>query len=85
MIKVERPEAATTPARWGPPFVVDADGEACGSAYFHCCNRGKRSIAVDFSTSEDGRATIRRLAGERDVVIENFKVGGLTKFGLDYD
>ena len=82
VVKVERPEVGDDTRAWGPPFVVDAKGEACGAAYYHCCNRGKRSLAIDFE-SEDGRATIRRLAGECDVVIENFKVGGLKKFGLD--
>jgi crotonobetainyl-CoA:carnitine CoA-transferase CaiB-like acyl-CoA transferase len=82
VVKVERPEVGDDTRAWGPPFVVDAKGEAWGAAYYHCCNRGKRSLAIDFE-SEDGRATIRRLAGECDVVIENFKVGGLKKFGLD--
>ncbi len=84
VIKVERPEVGDDTRAWGPPFVADAKGDAWGSAYYHCCNRGKRSLAVDFE-SEDGRATIRRLVGECDVLIENFKVGGLKKFGLDAD
>jgi crotonobetainyl-CoA:carnitine CoA-transferase CaiB-like acyl-CoA transferase len=84
VIKIERPQVGDDTRAWGPPFVADAKGGAWGSAYYHCCNRGKRSLAVDFE-SEDGRATIRRLAGECDVVIENFKVGGLRKFGLDAD
>ena len=84
VIKVERPEVGDDTRAWGPPFVADAKGGVWGSAYYHCCNRGKRSLAVDFE-SEDGRATIRRLAGECDVLIENFKVGGLRKFGLDAD
>ena len=82
VIKVERPEVGDDTRAWGPPFVADASGEAWGSAYFHGCNRGKSSLAVDFA-SEDGRATIRRLAGECDALIENFKVGGLKTFGLD--
>ena len=82
VIKVERPGVGDDTRAWGPPFVADAKGGVWGSAYYHACNRGKRSLAVDFE-SEDGRATIRRLAGECDVVIENFKVGGLAKFGLD--
>jgi crotonobetainyl-CoA:carnitine CoA-transferase CaiB-like acyl-CoA transferase len=82
VIKVERPGVGDDTRAWGPPFVADARGGVWGSAYYHGCNRGKRSLAVDFE-SEDGRATIRRLAGECDVVIENFKVGGLAKFGLD--
>jgi crotonobetainyl-CoA:carnitine CoA-transferase CaiB-like acyl-CoA transferase len=84
VIKVERPEVGDDTRAWGPPFVADAKGGAWGSAYYHGCNRGKRSLAVDFE-SDNGRATIRRLAGACDVVIENFKVGGLTKFGLDAD
>jgi crotonobetainyl-CoA:carnitine CoA-transferase CaiB-like acyl-CoA transferase len=84
VIKIERPEVGDDTRAWGPPFVADAKSDAWGSAYYHCCNRGKRSLAVDFE-SEDGRAAIRRLAGECDVVIENFKVGGLEKFGLDAD
>jgi len=82
VIKVERPDVGDDTRAWGPPFVADAKGGVWGSAYYHACNRGKRSLAVDFE-SDDGRATIRRLAGECDVVIENFKVGGLEKFGLD--
>jgi crotonobetainyl-CoA:carnitine CoA-transferase CaiB-like acyl-CoA transferase len=82
VIKVERPEVGDDTRAWGPPFVIDAAGQAWGSAYFHGCNRGKSSLAVDFA-SEAGRATIRRLAGECDALIENFKVGGLKTFGLD--
>ena len=81
VIKVESPEGDDT-RRWGPPF-IDADGESA-AAYFHACNRGKRSIVADFST-ERGREIVRRLAQRADVLIENFKVGGLKKFGLDYD
>ncbi len=66
---------------WGPPFVERADG-AREAAYFHACNRGKRSIAVDF-TKPEGQAVVRRLVAGADVVIENFKVGGLVKYGLD--
>jgi crotonobetainyl-CoA:carnitine CoA-transferase CaiB-like acyl-CoA transferase len=83
VIKVERPEVGDDTRTWGPPFVKDAEGHAWGSAYFHCCNRGKSSIAIDFET-EEGRAAIRDLAAQSDVLIENFKVGGLAKYGLDY-
>ena len=69
--------------RWGPPFVRGRDGEALDAAYFHCCNRGKRSVVADLAT-EDGRRFAQRLAGRSDVLIENFRVGGLAKFGLDY-
>jgi crotonobetainyl-CoA:carnitine CoA-transferase CaiB-like acyl-CoA transferase len=82
VIKIERPEVGDDTRAWGPPFVADANGGVWGSAYYHGCNRGKRSLAIDFE-SDDGRATIRRLAGACDVLIENFKVGGLAKFGLD--
>ncbi|MBN2907451.1 MAG: CoA transferase [Rhodobacteraceae bacterium] len=81
VIKVEAPEGDDT-RRWGPPF-VDRDGTA-EAAYFHCCNRGKQSIAADFRTPE-GQALVRDLVAGADIVIENFKVGGLVKYGLDYD
>ncbi len=68
---------------WGPPFVDYADGGR-DAAYFHGCNRGKRSIAVDFSTPE-GREIVLRLAERSDVLIENFKRGGLARYGLDHD
>ena len=80
VIKVEAPEGDDT-RRWGPPF-IDRDGEQ-SAAYFHATNRGKRGITCDFRTSE-GRETVRRLVADADVVIENFKVGGLAKYGLDY-
>lgn len=79
VVKVEAPEGDDT-RRWGPPF-IDRDGER-SAAYFHATNRGKRSVVADFST-EEGRGLVRRLAADADVVIENFKVGGLAKFGLD--
>ena len=84
VVKVERPGAGDDTRGWGPPFVLGADGGHLSSAYFHSCNRGKRSAAVDFETLE-GRETVRRLAAHADVLIENFKVGGLKKYGLDYE
>ena len=81
VLKVESPDGDDT-RRWGPPFVTNADGSR-DAAYFHATNRGKRSVAIDFSTPE-GASKVRELAADADVVIENFKVGGLTKFGLDY-
>jgi len=84
VVKVERKGAGDDTRQWGPPFVDDGAGGHLDAAYFHSCNRGKRSIEADFD-SEEGRALIRRLARNADVVIENFKVGGLKKFGLDYD
>ncbi|MDR3373065.1 MAG: CaiB/BaiF CoA-transferase family protein, partial [Ancalomicrobiaceae bacterium] len=83
VIKVERTGGGDDTRTWGPPFVAGADGGDLGAAYFHAANRGKRSIAVDFE-QERGRDIVRRLASRADVVIENFKVGGLAKYGLDY-
>ena len=83
VIKVERPGTGDDTRGWGPPFVEGANGENLGAAYYHSCNRGKRSIAVDFE-SEDGRRIVRKLAARSDILIENFKVGGLARFGLDY-
>jgi crotonobetainyl-CoA:carnitine CoA-transferase CaiB-like acyl-CoA transferase len=81
VIKVEAPEGDDT-RRWGPPF-VEAEGEKT-AAYFHSANRGKRSIICDFRTAE-GQETVRRLVADADVVIENFKVGGLAKYRLDWE
>jgi crotonobetainyl-CoA:carnitine CoA-transferase CaiB-like acyl-CoA transferase len=83
VIKVERKGAGDDTRGWGPPFVEGKDGQHIGSAYFHAANRGKRSIELDFET-EEGRRLVRKLAAKSDVLIENFKVGGLAKFGLDY-
>ena len=80
VIKVEAPEGDDT-RRWGPPF-IERDGDT-SAAYFHATNRGKKSVTVDFRTPE-GQQTVRRLVADADVLIENFKVGGLTKYGLDY-
>lgn len=81
VVKVESPDGDDT-RRWGPPFVTGPDGDELSAAYFHACNRGKRSIVADFRTDE-GRALVRTLAASADVVIENFKVGGLVRHGLD--
>jgi len=78
VIKVEAPEGDDT-RHWGPPF-VEPEGSA---AYFHGCNRGKRSVVIDFRTAE-GQAALRALVADADILIENFKVGGLAKYGLDY-
>jgi len=80
VIKVEAPEGDDT-RRWGPPF-VEREGDR-SAAYFHSCNRGKRSVTADFRTPE-GQAFVRDLVRDADIVIENFKVGGLVKYGLDY-
>ncbi|WP_333826203.1 CaiB/BaiF CoA transferase family protein [Pinisolibacter sp.] len=84
VIKVERPGAGDDTRHWGPPFVKGADGQDLGAAYYHGCNRGKRSVAIDFEKPE-GAEIVRRLASQADVVIENFKVGGLKKYGLDHE
>lgn len=83
VIKVERKGAGDDTRGWGPPFVEGADGKHIGAAYFHAANRGKRSIEMDFE-SEDGKRIVKKLAARSDILIENFKVGGLAKFGLDY-
>jgi crotonobetainyl-CoA:carnitine CoA-transferase CaiB-like acyl-CoA transferase len=80
VIKIESPEGDET-RRWGPPFVRYKDGGQ-DAAYFHSCNRGKRSIVADFRT-EQGRARVRELSAEADVVIENFRLGDLARYGLD--
>jgi crotonobetainyl-CoA:carnitine CoA-transferase CaiB-like acyl-CoA transferase len=83
VVKVERSKTGDDTRAWGPPFVEGHDGSHIGAAYFHATNRGKRSIECDFE-SEEGRRIVRKLAARSDVLIENFKVGGLAKFGLDY-
>ncbi len=80
VIKVESPEGDDT-RRWGPPFITR--GEDRSAAYFHSTNRGKRSVTADFRSPE-GQALVRDLVASADVVIENFKLGGLAKYGLDY-
>jgi len=82
VIKVERKGAGDDTRGWGPPFVEAENGPHLGAAYFHSANRGKRSIELDFE-SDEGRRIVRKLAARSDVLIENFKVGGLAKFGLD--
>jgi crotonobetainyl-CoA:carnitine CoA-transferase CaiB-like acyl-CoA transferase len=81
VVKVESPEGDDT-RQWGPPFVMTDAGENRSAAYFHACNRGKRSITADFRVKED-QELVQRLAMQADIVTENFKVGGLAKFGLD--
>ena len=83
VIKVERPGSGDDTRRWGPPFVKDAEGNPGDAAYYHSANRGKKSVAIDI-TSAEGQVLVRKLAAEVDVVIENYKVGGLAKYGLDY-
>ncbi|MCL6697981.1 CoA transferase [Sphingomonas sp. NSE70-1] len=80
VIKVEKPGSGDDTRHWGPPWLEHDDQKV--AAYFLAANRGKRSVAIDFAT-EEGAAIVRRMAGDADVVVENFKVGGLKKFGLD--
>ena len=85
VIKVERPDVGDDTRHWGPPFAQNPQGEdTAEAAYFISINRNKRSITVDISTPE-GQDIIRALARDSDVVIENYKVGQLKKYGLDYD
>jgi len=83
VVKVERSGTGDDTRGWGPPFVAGADGSHLGAAYFHATNRGKRSIELDFD-SQAGKRIVTKLAARSDVLIENFKVGSLKKFGLDY-
>ncbi|SNY90770.1 Crotonobetainyl-CoA:carnitine CoA-transferase CaiB [Cohaesibacter sp. ES.047] len=85
VIKIERPETGDDTRGWGPPYLDGPNGrEGSDAAYFACANRNKRSLAIDITSSE-GQALIHRLVAEADVVLENFKVGGLAKYGLDYE
>ncbi|MGY5809174.1 CaiB/BaiF CoA transferase family protein [Rhizobium sp. LEGMi198b] len=81
VIKIESPDGDDT-RHWGPPYIDEGEGKR-SAAYFHACNRGKRSMIADFNSSDDMRA-VRALIASADIVIENFKVGGLKKFALDY-
>jgi len=84
VIKIERPGAGDDTRKWGPPYVKDSDGnDTSESAYYLCANRNKRSLTVDI-TKQEGQQLIRKLAAKCDVLIENYKVGGLKKYGLDY-
>ncbi|HEY4585561.1 MAG TPA: CoA transferase, partial [Brevundimonas sp.] len=83
VIKIERPGAGDDTRHWGPPFTTTADGAPGDAAYFLCANRGKKSVELDIA-SPDGAEAVRRLAATCDVVVENFKTGGLKKYGLDY-
>ncbi len=84
VVKIERPGVGDDTRKWGPPYVKDADGNETGeSAYYLAANRNKRSVAVDIATAE-GAAVILELAAKADVLVENYKLGGLKKYGLDY-
>lgn len=84
VIKIERPGSGDETRAWGPPFVEGAKGENLSSAYYHAVNRNKRSVTADFTKEED-RALVLSLVREADVLLENYKVGDLKKYGLDYD
>ena len=84
VIKIEKPGAGDDTRQMGPPFLTDqANGERGDAAYFLSCNRGKESVALDITLPE-GQALVRALVAECDVLVENFKVGGLARYGLDY-
>ena len=84
VVKVERPGAGDDTRHWGPPFMKDAQGQDTAHAsYYASCNRNKRSIAIDIAQPE-GQALIRQMALNSDILVENFKVGGLAHYGLDY-
>jgi crotonobetainyl-CoA:carnitine CoA-transferase CaiB-like acyl-CoA transferase len=84
VIKIERPGQGDDTRRWGPPWLRDQQGgETAESAYYLCANRGKKSVTIDI-TRPQGQALIRDLAKRCDILLENFKVGGLAKYGLDY-
>ncbi|MES2835408.1 MAG: CoA transferase [Pseudomonadota bacterium] len=83
VIKIERPGVGDDTRMWGPPFTKKADGSRGDAAYFLCANRGKKSVELDMATPE-GAALVRELAKTCDVVVENFKTGGLKKYGLDH-
>lgn len=85
VIKIERPGTGDDTRSWGPPYLRDAQGnDGADAAYYLCANRNKQSVTVDFTTAE-GREIVRNLARQADVVLENFKVGGLAAYGLDYE
>lgn len=85
IIKIEKPKVGDDTRHWGPPYIKDEAGkDTDDAAYYMCANRNKQSVAIDMA-SEKGQALIKELVKECDVVIENFKVGGLKKYGLDYD
>ena len=84
VIKIERPDVGDDTRKFGPPFVLDANGsETTESGYYLSANRNKRSVTLDL-TSDEGQSLAKRLIGECQVLVENFKVGNLAKFGLDY-
>ncbi|MEZ5708778.1 MAG: CaiB/BaiF CoA-transferase family protein [Blastomonas sp.] len=83
VIKVERPGAGDDTRSWGPPFLDDGAGGKGDAGYYLACNRGKRSVCADLSTAQ-GQELVKALAARSDIVLENYKAGGLAKYGLDY-
>lgn len=84
IIKIERPGQGDDTRKWGPPYIKDADGnDTTESAYYLCANRNKRSVTLDISKPE-GQALAKKLIAQCDVLVENYKTGGLAKYGLDY-
>lgn len=84
VVKIERPEVGDDTRTWGPPFLKDAQGQDTNqSTYFTACNRNKRSVTIDMATPQ-GQALLKQMAAEADVLVENFKTGGLKQYGLDY-
>ncbi|MEJ7686932.1 MAG: CaiB/BaiF CoA-transferase family protein [Variovorax sp.] len=85
VVKIERPGVGDDTRSWGPPFLKDAHGRDTDQAtYFTACNRNKRSVTIDMATPE-GQALLRRMAAQSDIVVENFKTGGLRQYGLDHE
>ena len=84
VVKVESPDGGDDTRKWGPPFLSGNENTRKDAAYYACCNRNKRSVTIDFATTE-GADKIRALASRADILVENFKVGGLSKYQLDYD
>ncbi len=84
VIKIEKPGEGDDTRGWGPPFVKNADGSTGDAAYFQSANRGKQSVCIDMATAE-GAELVKALAAKSDILVENFKVGGLKKYGLDYE
>jgi len=85
VVKIERPGVGDDTRTWGPPFVKDANGNDTDQAsYFTACNRNKRSVTIDMATP-DGQAILKRMAAQADIVVENFKTGGLKQYGLDHE
>ena len=85
VVKIERPGVGDDTRTWGPPFLKDAEGNTTNqSTYYTACNRNKRSVTIDMTTAE-GQALLKRMAAQSDILVENFKTGGLAQYGLDQE